>query len=51
MAESDFLFLFGDSDTPKFSTAWVAYQRGLDFNNQINLENTVKANENMYIGK
>ena len=51
MAESEFLFLFGDSDTPKYNTAWTAYQRGLDFNNQINLESTVKANENFYIGK
>ena len=51
MAESNFLFLFGDSDTPEFDTAWQAYQRGRDFNNQINLENTVKVNENFYIGK
>ena len=51
MAASNYLFLFGDSDTPKFDTAWQAYQKGRDFNNQINLENTVKANENMYIGK
>ena len=51
MAESSFLFLFGDSDTPKYNTAWAAYERGRDFNNQINLESTVKANENFYIGK
>lgn len=51
MAESNFLFLFGDSDMPKFNTAWQAYQKGRDFNNQINLENTVKVNENFYIGK
>lgn len=51
MAASNYLFLFGDSDTPKFDTAWQAYQKGRDFNNQINLENTVKVNENFYIGK
>ena len=51
MAASNYLFLFGDSDTPKPDTAWQAYQKGRDFNNQINLENTVKVNENFYIGK
>lgn len=51
MAESNLLYLFGDSDTPKAGTAWTVYEKGRDFNNQINLENTVRANENFYIGK
>lgn len=51
MAESNLLCLFGDSDTPKAGTAWTAYEKGRDFNNQINLENTVRVNENFYIGK
>ena len=51
MAESSFLYLFGDSDKPTFHTAWVAYERGRIFNTQLNLDETVKANENMYIGK
>jgi hypothetical protein len=51
MAEFSYLHLFGNSEQPKYDTAWLAYERGREFNNQINLENTVKANENFYIGK
>lgn len=45
------LGLFGEKDTPDAHSAWAAYQRGTDFNTQINLEDTVKSNENFYIGK
>lgn len=43
--------LFIDADTPSFTSAWTLYQKGLQFNNQINLDATVKSNENFYIGK
>ena len=45
------LGLFGDKDTPDVLTAYRAYQKALDFNVQINLDETVKCNENFYIGK
>ena len=35
--------------TPKIT--WEMYQRGRQFNQQINLEETVKVNENFFIGK
>lgn len=50
MAEEK-LGLFRGEDKPNVETAWGFYQRGLQFNNQINLDDTVKANENMCIGK
>ena len=45
------LGLFGESDEPDFLSVWKLYQKGLDFNRRINLDETVKANENFYIGK
>lgn len=52
MSDRDILLgLFGESDTPDVNSAWNAYRRGLDFNEQIKLDDTVKANENFYIGK
>lgn len=45
------LGLFGESDTPDVVTAYYEYQKGLDFNNQINLEDTVRSNQNFVIGK
>lgn len=45
------LNLFGEKKNPDPKTAWNFYERGLQFNNQINLDETVKANENFYIGK
>ena len=50
MAEVE-LYLFGDSDTPKYNTAWNAYEQGRAYNNRINLDETVKANENFFVGK
>lgn len=45
------LGLFEGEDKPDVKTAWLYYQRGIDFNNQINLEDTVRSNRNFYIGK
>ena len=48
---SDELGLFGRADKPDHETAWKLYEKGLDFNRQIKLEDTVRVNENFFIGK
>lgn len=48
---SDGLGLFLGKDKPDRETGWCMYQTALDYNNSINLPETVKANENFYIGK
>lgn len=40
-----------ESKLPDCGTAWKLYERGLDFNASINLEDTVRVNENFFIGK
>lgn len=45
------LGLFGEKKYPDPKTAWSFYERGQQFNNQINLYETVKSNENFYVGK
>lgn len=40
-----------ESKMPDCGTAWKLYERGLDFNSSINLEDTVRVNENFFIGK
>lgn len=45
------LGLFKGEDRPDIKTGWEFYQNGIDFNVSINLDETVKANENFYIGK
>lgn len=45
------LGVFNGKDRPDFATAWNFYEKGLQFNNSINLDDTVKSNENFYIGK
>lgn len=40
-----------ESKLPDCGTAWNLYERGLDFNSSINLEDTVRVNENFFIGK
>lgn len=45
------LGLFLGEDMPTVESVWAFYQWGLAFNNQINLEDTVKSNRNFYIGK
>ena len=49
--EKFLLGLFGEKDEPDIQSAYHAYQKGLDFNRQINLEDTVKSNHNFVIGK
>ena len=44
--EKDTLGLFGLKDEPDVKSAWLVYDKGLKFNNQINLDDTVKSNEN-----
>ena len=48
---SDKLGLFEGEDMPNVETAWLYYQRGIDFNDQINLDDTVKSNRDFFIGK
>ena len=45
------LGLFGKSDQPDHDSAWKLYEKGQEFNQSIRLDDTVKANENFYIGK
>lgn len=45
------LGLFKGKNTPDLKTAWEFYRSGLEFNNSINLDDTVRVNENFYIGK
>ena len=45
------LGLFEGENEPTVEVAWTYYRRGLDFNNQINLDETVKCNRNFAIGK
>lgn len=40
------LGLFDGRNKPDFTTAWNFYQKALIFNNNINLDATVKSNEN-----
>lgn len=40
-----------ENKLPDCGTAWKLYERGLDFNASINLEDTVRVNENFFIGK
>ena len=48
---SESLSLFGDSNKPTNEIGWQFYQKSLDFKNSINLFDTVKTNENFFIGK
>lgn len=45
------LGLFDGEDMPDARTAWILLELGRDFNTRINLNETVKANRNFYIGK
>ena len=47
----DKLGLFNGEDKPSVDTVWDFYEQGKTFNQRINLDETVKANELMYIGK
>ena len=45
------LGLFKGEDKPTKECVWSFYERGLRYNNQIDLEETVRCNENFYIGR
>lgn len=45
------LGLFKGEDKPTKGCVWNFYERGLRYNNQIDLDETVRCNENFYIGK
>ena len=43
--------MFCGKTVPDEKSAWALYEKGLDFNAAINLNDTVRVNENFYIGK
>ena len=45
------LGLFKGEDRPTKECVWGFYERGLRYNNQIDLEETVRCNENFYLGR
>ena len=47
----DKLGLFKGEDKPNVDCVWSFYEDGITFNNAIDLDETVKANENFFIGK
>lgn len=48
---SEKLGLFRGEDKPTPEIVWGFYEKGLVFNNAVNLDETVKSNENFFIGK
>lgn len=50
MSENE-LGIFCGKDKPDVTTAWQLYEESEEFNTSINLYDTVKTNENFYIGK
>ena len=51
LSGSDIPGLFGDSNMPDIVSGWALYEDALIFNTSINLNETVRVNENFYIGK
>ena len=47
----DKLGLFDGEDEPSVDCVWDWYEEGIDFNAAVNLDDTVKVNENFVIGK
>lgn len=45
------LGLFKGEDKPTKECVWAFYERGVRYNNQIDLDETVRCNENFYIGR
>ena len=45
------LGLFNGEDKPTVEVAWEFFEKGCEFNDAINLNDTVKTNENFYVGK
>ena len=51
MEQNDSLALFASGPMPNFESAWQLYQKSCDFKTAINLYDTVKVNENFFVGK
>jgi hypothetical protein len=51
MSEEKGLGLFHGKDRPTPEWGWTKYEEAVAYNTRINLQETVKANENFYIGK
>lgn len=49
--DDELLNLFKGKKMPDYKVAWDMYQKGLQFNTQINLDETVQVNENFVCGK
>lgn len=49
--DEELVTLFKGKRMPDHRIAWEMYEKGLSFNTQINLEETVNVNENFFIGK
>lgn len=49
--DEELVTLFKGRRTPDYKVAWEMYEKGLGFNTQINLEETVNVNENFFIGR
>lgn len=43
--------IFGGKKEPNYQSAWTLYEQGLAFKRSIGLNDTVRVNENFYIGK
>ena len=43
--------MFGGKDKPDCQSGYVLYEKGMAFNNSIKLNETIRVNENFYIGK
>ncbi len=44
------LGIFAGEEKPTVETAWQFYEKGLSVNRQVNLDETVKTNENFFVG-
>lgn len=51
MSDALKLGLFGGEDKINADIAWHIYNEGQLFNTQINLDDTVRVNENFFVGK
>ena len=49
--DDELLNLFRGKKMPDYKVAWDMYKKGLQFNNQINLDETIQVNENFVVGK
>lgn len=51
MNEHENLELFSSGKTPDYECGWKLYQKSVDFKTAVNLYDTVKVNENFFVGK